>query len=91
MSTYLCIAKRAYTPLVNDDEEVIPGNIGALKNGLQALLKEDADDSVRAAQKWGEAERLLAEEAENERGGAQQSISVDDTFFMGDLAYVNGG
>lgn len=83
MTTYIALAKRGFVPLVNEDEIVIPGNLGALKKGLQALLKEDAEDDTRAEQKWAQAKALLAEESETETGaGATGSISVADDFFM---------
>lgn len=83
MSTYLAVAKLTYLPVSASDEEVCPGNIGALKKGLEALLSEDARDSLRANQLWADGKALLAEESEDESGGAAEgSVGVDDTFGM---------
>lgn len=86
-AVYLAVVRRGYKPVVNDDDEVHPSNIGALKKGLQALLKEDADDEVRANQKWAEARALLAEESEADSGpGANGAVQVSDDFFMAEMS-----
>jgi hypothetical protein len=53
VGTYLVICRRAYVPLVSDDDEVNPDNIGALKLGMMALQFEDRNDPDRAALFWG--------------------------------------
>jgi hypothetical protein len=83
---FLTICKRAYVPVANDYDEVIPGNLGALRFGLQALLSEDAKDGPRAREEWATAEALLTNEVSDDEGaGAQGSVQVDDTFGMATL------
>lgn len=83
---YIAVVRRGYKPLVGDDDEVHPGNIGALKKGLEALLSEDARDNVRARELWAEAKELLSEESAAETGpGAEGAVQVSDDFFMAEL------
>lgn len=83
MSTYVALAHAEAINLVDDDEEVIPGNIGALKKGFQALLKEDAQDDGSADLKWAAGVALLVKESETEHGAAAEgTVSVEDDFQM---------
>ncbi len=80
---YLTICKREWVPISNANDPVIPGNIGALRFGLEALLKEDAQDFPRAEEWWGKAQQLLANEAEDDQGaGATSPVQVADSFGM---------
>jgi hypothetical protein len=80
---FLTICKRAYVPVASDFDEVIPGNIGALRFGLSALLAEDSRDIERARQDWATAESLLTNEvADDEGAGAQGAVQVVDDFNM---------
>lgn len=82
-NAFVVIVKKAYVPAVNEDDQLLIGNWGALRLALQALLAEDASDFERAGQLWVEAKRLLVTEEENLVGaGAQGVISVDDSFYM---------
>lgn len=87
-ASFIAICKTEYVPIVSSEEEVIPGNIGALKLGLEALGKEDAEDYTRANQLWAQAKALLLEEKENDEGaGSQGRITVEDDF---DMAGISG-
>lgn len=80
---FLTICKRAYVPVSSDFDEVIPGNLGALRFGLEALLSEDAKDGPRAREEWATAESLLANEVSDDEGaGAQGAVQVADDFNM---------
>lgn len=80
---FLTICKRAYVPVTSDQDEVIPGNIGALTFGLDALLSEDARDYARAKQLWADAKELLTEEVSDDTGaGAEGAVQVADDFAM---------
>lgn len=82
-TVFVVIAKKAFVPLVNDDDELLIGNWGALRLGLQALLAEDANDFERSDQLWAQAKRFLVQEEENLVGaGAEGVISVSDDFEM---------
>jgi len=79
----LTVCKREWMVIGNDNDPVVPGNIGALKFGLQALLKEDAQDFVRADELWNMAFKLLANEAQDDTGaGTAMPASVVDSFGM---------
>lgn len=80
---FVVVAKRAFVPLVNDNDQLLISNVGALKAGLQALLAEDASDEDRAEFYWAKAKRLLVTEEENLVGaGAEGAIQMDDSFEM---------
>lgn len=85
-SQFLAICKIAFIKLISDTDEVVPGNIGALRRGLEALKLEDSHDYVRAAQEWENAKSRLIDEREDDEGaGATGHIRVEDTFNVGGL------
>ncbi len=94
---FLGICKREWQPISNANDLVVPGNLGALRFGLQALLKEDAEDYERANQLWQQAFQLLANESEDDTGsGANVPVQVADSFLlnygtMGGNAWDYGG
>lgn len=80
---FVVVAKKAYVPLLNDNDQLLIGNWGALRLALQALLAEDASDFERATTLWAQAKQLLVTEQENLVGaGAQGQIDVSDDFNM---------
>lgn len=68
--------RRRFVPLVAPTDWVIPGNIGALKMGLQALTHEDAGRLEEAEGLWGKASQLLDQELATLRGSAQTTIRI---------------
>lgn len=78
--TYSAIVKLGYVPLVNSYEEVIPGNVGAIKFGLQALAAEDARHYPEAEGLWEMARDRLGREGESESEGAEDRIEISDDF-----------
>lgn len=92
----LAVCKRQWTPVSNDNDEVVPGNLGALRFGMEALLKEDNQDFPRAEEWWGKAYQLLANEVEDDTGaGADTPVQVADSFGLGcggvGIGYGNAG
>lgn len=81
MSQFVAVVKLGYVPLVNDDEEVVPGNIGALRLGLEALKKEDSSDHITAQQLWELAKQELRNESNDD--SEVGSVMVTDEFDMG--------
>lgn len=80
---FLAICKREWVTVSNDNDTVIPGNIGALRFSLEALLKEDAQDFARAEAFWGKAAQLLANEVEDDTGdNTHVPVQVQDSFMM---------
>lgn len=85
---FVTVCKKAYVPLVNDNDPMLIENWGALRLALQALLAEDSSDFERAGQLWGEAKRLLVVEEDNLVGaGSQGSVQMDDAFCMSEFPY----
>lgn len=63
------LCKRRYVPVVSENDEVIPGNMGALKLGLISLKYEDTNDLERATEYFTRALSLLNAELREQRGG----------------------
>lgn len=83
---FLAICKIGFIKLISDNDECVPGNIGALRRGLEALKLEDAHDDARARVKWEDAKSRLIDEREDDEGaGATGHIRVEDNFGLGHL------
>ncbi len=91
LSYFVCLCKRAWLMLTNDDDVLAVWNVGALKMGLKALDKEDAEDWARAKELWSDGKTLLAEEDDNQTGSeALGKVQVDDDFCIADLGGGEG-
>jgi hypothetical protein len=89
---FTCICKIAFQFFENDSDILPVQNIGALKLGLKALDKEDAEDYVRAEQLWNQGKTLLAQETDNETGSeALGKVQVEDDFCLGNLGFEGYG
>jgi hypothetical protein len=88
---FTCVCKRAFI-FLEDDADVLPvQNLGALKLGLKALDKEDAEDYVRADQLWSQGKTLLAQETDNATGSeALGKVQIDDDWDLGCLGFEAG-
>ena len=83
---FTCICKLAFVFLELDTDVLPVQNIGALKLGLKALDKEDAEDYVRAEQIWQQGRTLLAKQTDNETGSeALGKVHMDDDFELSRL------
>jgi hypothetical protein len=71
------LCKRAFRPLVNEEDVTYIGNINAIKNGFLATVAEDSNDVERAQAFWGAAFQLLEEEASSTRGAAVPRLNID--------------
>lgn len=67
--TVRALCKRRYVPVLSENDEVIPGNMGALKLGLISLKYEDTNDLERATEYFTRALSLLNAELREQRGG----------------------
>jgi hypothetical protein len=63
-----------FIPYRDDTDWVVPANVGAIKTGFQALVKEDAMNYDEAAKLWGYAIRLLNLQLKAFRGAAKPSL-----------------
>lgn len=89
---FTVICKRAFQ-FLTDDAAILPvQNLGALKIGLKALDKEDAEDYVRSNQLWSMGMKLLADEKENQSGPeALGKVQIDDDFCLAAVGQENWG
>ena len=71
------LCKRAFAPLVSDNDIVYVGNVGAIKQGLLARIAEDNADIERAEYHWQRCTLLLEEEAASTRGAALPRLNID--------------
>lgn len=71
------LCKRAFKPLIDDDDICYIANIGALKHGLLGRIAEDAADLERANYHWQLCTKLLDEEAASAMGAAMPRLSID--------------
>jgi hypothetical protein len=71
------LCKRAFKPLIDDDDICYIANIGALKHGLLGRIAEDAADLERANYHWQLCTKLLDEEATSAMGSAMPRLSID--------------
>jgi hypothetical protein len=76
-TTVHILVKRAYEPLVNDNDIVYISNLAAIKHGLLAVVAEDNADLERAQYHWTEAQKNMEREMESARGSAIPSIQFD--------------
>ncbi len=91
ISYFVCLCKRAWLMLTDDDDVLAVWNVGAMKMGLKALDKEDAEDWVRANELWEMGKTLLAQESDNQTGSeALGKIAVDDDWELGSLGQEVG-
>ena len=60
-----------------EDQYVLPGNLGAIKNGLMALGYEDANDLERSEVYWAKAEASLDNQLGSSRGGGQSQPNIN--------------
>lgn len=82
------IARRSYVPLVNDDDEVIPGNIGALKLGLMSVQFEDKNDRANSIAYMNDARMLLDVEREEVEQAEVPTLNIPSNFGAGDIYNV---
>ena len=71
------LCKRAFQPVVDDDDICYVGNIGALKHGLLGRIAEDNADLERANYHWQLCTKLLDDEAASATGAAQPRLNID--------------
>ncbi len=91
LSYFVALCKRAWLMLTGDDDVLAVWNVGAIKMGLKALDKEDAEDWARANELWNMGKTLLAEESDNQTGSeALGKIQMDDDFEIGSLGQEVG-
>jgi hypothetical protein len=76
------LALRRHVWLEDDDDEVVPSNVGALKQGLLAVAYEGAGDPERAQFYWTQCFNILNSELRTSRGGAVHLMDYNPQGFQ---------
>jgi hypothetical protein len=71
------LLKRAFLPLMAENDVVYLGNLNAIKNGILATTAEDNADIERSNYHWQVCRQLLEEEKDASRGAARQIFTID--------------
>ena len=70
------LLKRAWQPVLTQDDIMHLGNLNAIKHGLLGMLAEDNADLERAQYLWTICRQLLDEELDAARGAAKPKLTV---------------
>ena len=70
------LLKRAWQPVLTQDDIMQLGNLNAIKHGLLGMLAEDNADLERAQYHWTICRQLLDEELDAARGAAKPKLTV---------------
>lgn len=76
------ICKLRYVAAQTDSDEIVPANIGALKNALMALKFEEVADQARYQEYFNTALGLLNDELKESDGGAEFKLRIDNAAFQ---------
>lgn len=82
-ATLVVIAKRQFVPTSDPDADLLITNIGALKNGLQAIRYEDAGDTQRSQNSWKIALATLDTETKDYDGDYKATPQIQSSCFAG--------
>jgi len=70
------LLKRAWQPVLTQDDIMYLGNLNAIKHGLLGMLAEDNADLERAQYHWTICRQLLDEELDTTRGAAKPKVTL---------------
>ena len=70
------LLKRAWEPVLTQDDIMYLGNLNVIKHGLLGMLAEDNADLERAQYHWTICRQLLDEELDATRGAAKPKVTV---------------
>jgi hypothetical protein len=76
LRTMYCLVKRAYVPLVNPTDLLIPSNINAYRYGVQAYNYENINELERAQVYWDLAYKCLNDALESYQEGVQDGVEI---------------
>jgi len=71
------LLKRAWQPVLTQDDIMHLGNLNAIKHGLLGMLAEDNADLERAQYHWNISRQLLEEELGATRGAAKPKLKIN--------------
>lgn len=70
------LLKRAWEPVLTQDDILYLGNLNVIKHGLLGMLAEDNADLERAQYHWTICRQLLDEELDATRGAAKPKVTL---------------
>ncbi len=73
------LLKRAWEPVLTQDDILYLGNLNVIKHGLLGMLAEDNADLERAQYHWTICRQLLDEELDATRGAAKPKVTLRPT------------
>lgn len=73
------LLKRAWVPVLVENDLIHLGNLSAIKHGLLGMVAEDNADLERANYHWGVCKILLEDEVDAARGPAKPTVRLDPT------------
>ena len=76
-----CIVRRAYVPLINDNDLLVPSNRNAYRYGVQAYIYDNNNDLERAATYWTMAYTCLNDETMSFEDGVQSQVDIQTKAF----------
>jgi hypothetical protein len=79
--TMYCLVRRAYVPLVNDSDLLIPSNRNAYRYAVQAYNYENVNELERAMTYWNLAYQCLNDEVDIFEDGVQDQVEVQTKAF----------
>lgn len=82
------ILKKRFRFLVSDTQEVLPGNIGALKHALLAVVYENEGDIGRSGAYWDECYSILQSAKQTSRAGVINPNPQQQWGFMTDKPHA---
>lgn len=72
------ICRRRFVPVNAETDWVYPGNMAALRNGVQAWMSENASDYNSASAALSRGLYFLNQEAKTYRGGGRPTVNVEN-------------
>lgn len=87
-TAFIVVCKKAFKRLRDENDELPIDNLGALRQGFEAMLREDSGDIPRSNDLWAKAIGLLQRKEENETSAAAQgTLSMEDDYNMEATAF----
>lgn len=79
--TMMCLVRRGYVPLVNDNDLLVPSNRNAYRYGLQAYNYENINELERAQVYWDLAYKSLNDESIAFEEGSSDQVDIQTKAF----------
>lgn len=77
-ATIHCLASVRFREVAEDDDPLLIGCLPALRHGVRAVAKENADDPVSADTSWQLAQQAISDESRRYYGYAKPAVQVQE-------------